>query len=182
MPIPTLETDRLILRPVSLDDIPSLQRQFNDWEVIKFTRAPWPLPADAVERNLRDLVLPGMLAGTHVSWAIVPKGETEAIGRIDYRLADAPPGRGFWIATAFHGRGYMTEALTVTQDYIFFERNVDRIVVESDAENIGSRRVKEKNGATFLYQQNDQPNHLGHPEDVWEITRENWARIRGVKI
>ena len=60
MPIPTLETDRLILRPVSLDDIPSLQRQFNDWEVIKFTRAPWPLPADAVERNLRDLVLPGM--------------------------------------------------------------------------------------------------------------------------
>ena len=178
MKTPTLETKRLILRPVTLEDAPVLQKHFNNWNIVKYTRAPWPLAEDAAESHLRDEVLPAIAEGKHITWVIVPKGEAEAVGRIDYRFYDDPPDRGFWLAEPYHGQGLMTEALTATQDYVFFDLGIERFVVCNDKSNIGSRRVKEKCGAVFLHERSDCENHLGNCEEVWEVTRENWTKIR----
>jgi RimJ/RimL family protein N-acetyltransferase len=42
--IPTLETARLILRPVSLDDAPQVQAIFPQWEIVRYlaNQVPWP--------------------------------------------------------------------------------------------------------------------------------------------
>jgi hypothetical protein len=44
-----LETKRLILRPLRMDDADQTQRLFPYWDVVKFLNAkiPWPYPPDA---------------------------------------------------------------------------------------------------------------------------------------
>ena len=159
-----------------------MQKYFNNWNIVKYTRAPWPLPEDSAEKMTREKTLPAVEKGEQVTWVIVPKGEKEAIGRIDYRFFNDPPDRGFWIAESYQGKGLMTEALKKTQDHVFFELKIDKVMVCNDKSNIASRRVKEKCGAVYLYERADCNNHLSNPEEVWEITRENWAKIRGKEI
>lgn len=181
MKTPTLKTERLILRPISLDDAPAIQHYFDDWDIIKYTQAPWPYPADGAERHLLDVTLPGNEDGAMVSWAIILKGEEAFdgfIGRIDYRVNNEEPDRGFWLAKPFHGRGLMSEAVAATQDYMFFEYGLERFIVKNTLSNIGSRRVKQKNGAVFLRLEEKFCAHLEEPSEVWEVTKESWEHFK----
>jgi RimJ/RimL family protein N-acetyltransferase len=60
--IPTLYTERLILRPLELSDAEAIQQQFPHWEVVRYLNAlvPWPYPADGALTYLRDIALPAL--------------------------------------------------------------------------------------------------------------------------
>ncbi len=47
----SLETARLILKPVELADAPQLQILFRHWEIVKYlvNIVPWPYPPDGME-------------------------------------------------------------------------------------------------------------------------------------
>jgi len=55
MDTPTLQTDRLILRPLALPDAPAIQRHFSNWNVIRNLSkvVPWPYPDDGAETFTR---------------------------------------------------------------------------------------------------------------------------------
>jgi hypothetical protein len=55
-----LETRRLILRPLRLEDAARTQKIFPHWEIVKYLNAivPWPFPEDGVLNHYRDVVLP----------------------------------------------------------------------------------------------------------------------------
>lgn len=57
MSIPTLVTDRLILRGLSEDDAGAYERHFVDYEVIRHlsATAPWPHPEGGVRREVWEL-------------------------------------------------------------------------------------------------------------------------------
>ena len=42
-PTPILETGRLVLRPLRMEDAPVIQRRFPQWEVVRWlhARIPW---------------------------------------------------------------------------------------------------------------------------------------------
>jgi ribosomal-protein-alanine N-acetyltransferase len=46
--IPALETARLLLRPLQLDDAEQVQILFPHWEIVRYlaSRMPWPYPPD----------------------------------------------------------------------------------------------------------------------------------------
>ena len=48
--VPGFKTERLILKPLSLDEIPSYETHFIDYEVIRhlFAVVPWPYPRNGV--------------------------------------------------------------------------------------------------------------------------------------
>jgi len=125
-------------------------------------------------------VLPTNAAGTSLSWAITQHGDDELIGTIDFTFADGGFGnRGFWLAEHLWGQGIMTEAVTAVQDHVFFELGVERITVLNAATNMASRRIKEKTGARFLAQI-QVAHHTGNNlSDKWEVTRDDWATLRG---
>lgn len=58
--LPTFQTDRLVLRPLTLADAPFYQRHFADYEVIRHLSAhvPWPYPNDGVRVYLQTVVFP----------------------------------------------------------------------------------------------------------------------------
>jgi [ribosomal protein S5]-alanine N-acetyltransferase len=55
-PTPILETARLRLRPLQLEDAPAVQRLFPRWEIVRWLDAvvPWPYPEDGARIHLRD--------------------------------------------------------------------------------------------------------------------------------
>ncbi|MCF8495308.1 MAG: GNAT family N-acetyltransferase [Alphaproteobacteria bacterium] len=182
MKTPVLETERLILRPVTLADAPSIQKHFNQWEIIKHlsTLVPWPYPEDGAEQFLFGNALPRMEKGEALVWAIISKtGPDEAIGLIDFRLLEGKTGdRGFWLTLAFQGRGLMTEAITATQDFIFFTAGIKKFTVKNAKTNIASRRVKEKTGAHFVGMEKLEHNSGETDSESWEVTKEGWEAIR----
>lgn len=187
MKTPTLETDHLILRPITLADAPALQKHFNNWNIIQYLSKtfPWPYPADGAERDIRERCLPCMETGEAMIWVLVPKGEAqEAIGVLEIHKENKK-GRGnhtFWLAEPYWGQGFIMEALTAAHDYIFFKLGLDKIVIGNTVNNPASRRIKEKMGARFVYK-GTMDGHTGIVEtELWEITRESWAKLRGGDI
>jgi RimJ/RimL family protein N-acetyltransferase len=112
MNVPVLTTTRLILRPLELADAGAIQKQFPQWEIVRFLVAeiPWPYPADGAERFIRDLALPAMKAGREWYWSIRPSHlPDQLIGIVS--LMDKPDNnRGFWIDPVWQGRGFASEA------------------------------------------------------------------------
>ncbi|MCB1531273.1 MAG: GNAT family N-acetyltransferase [Alphaproteobacteria bacterium] len=164
-----------------MDDVSDIQKLFNHWDIVKFTRAPWPLPENAALMNMRDKTLPAMEEGKQFSWAITLKESGEFMGRVDYRLYDGQkPDRGFFMGIPFQGKGYMTEAVMVTQDFMFFEYGLEVLIVKNALSNEASRKIKQKTGAEYVGVEDDTCGHLGDKTEVWKVTREGWERARSL--
>src|SRR6185436_4261673 len=107
---PTIQTSRLILRPLALSDAPAIQRHFNNWNIIRnlTTVVPWPYPDDGAETFVR-LQLEKIAAGEELYlWGLTLRpGDGEAIGIIHFRpTADnSKDNRGFWVAEPYWNRG-----------------------------------------------------------------------------
>jgi len=63
--IPTLETRRLLLRPLELADAEQAQILFPHWEIVRHLAdaVPWPYPADGAHCFYRDVALPAVERG-----------------------------------------------------------------------------------------------------------------------
>lgn len=182
MKTPTLQTERLILRPISLDDAPDIQTHFNDWNIIKHMNSgvPWPYPDDGAFTFLRDRVMPNVKAGKENVWAITLKQKAHTfIGAISFGIQrGSREDRGFWLASKYHGYGFMTEAVAVINDFVFDELKLKKFKVTNAKSNIASRRVKEKTGAIFVRMEKGEHNSGDTDSEVWEVTKESWAAAK----
>ncbi len=177
-----LKTERLLLRPLVLEDAAAIQNHFNNWNIIKqmTTAVPWPYPKDGALTFLNESYLPQFESKNRIAWAITLREEPEAlIGIIDYKIQGGPSGdRGFWLAEPFWGQGLMSEAVSAFQDHLFFDLGVERLEVCNARENSASRRIKEKTGARFLGEAKAEHHSGCDIEELWEIRREDWIQMR----
>ncbi|AZP72288.1 N-acetyltransferase [Pseudomonas poae] len=180
---PTLYTERLILRPLTLDDAEATQQQFPHWEVVRYLNAvvPWPYPADGARSYLEHVALPAMARGEEWHWSIRLKSAPEVlIGNVC--LSDTvDDNRGFWLGPQWQGLGLMTEASAAVTDYWFgvLERPVLR--VPKAAPNLGSRRISEREGMRLVRTDEGQFVEGTFPRDIWEMTREQWLKPKSPK-
>ncbi len=175
--MPTLETPRLILRPLRLEDAPMIQKYFGCWEVVQHlsSHVPWPYPEDAAEQFVAGR-LAQVAEGSDIVWAITERGNDSLIGVLDYSAEDQGLGnRGFWLGVPWHGLGYMTEAVLAFQHYVFTELKLDRIVVSNSISNPASRRIKEKTGGRFMGLVAGSFRNGETQSEQWEITQESWS-------
>ena len=180
MKTPILETDRLILRPTSMDDAPAIQKYFDNWNVIKnlSVAIPWPYPADGAETFIRESILPQMKTGKAHFWVITIKEQSnEAVGGISFGIdrekCEDHGHRGFWLAEPFWGQGLMTEAITAVNGFVFDDLGIDKFYVMNVADNIASKRVKEKTGAKFV-RYGELEHHSGTSKaEVWEVSKDD---------
>ncbi|MDR3687761.1 MAG: GNAT family N-acetyltransferase [Fimbriimonas sp.] len=178
----TLETERLVLRPISMDDAPDIQRLFNDWEVVKWLAdvVPWPYPDNGAEEFL-SRVLVDVEKGTRYSWAIMLRADPEhcLIGVIELFPNAEDDHRGFWLGSAYHNQGLMREAVAVVNDFAFEVLNLDALLLNNAEPNVASHRLKERSGAEILRIQEDEPFVSGrYPCVRWRLTREAWRANR----
>jgi RimJ/RimL family protein N-acetyltransferase len=183
METPTIQTERLILRPLARSDAPAIQRHFNNWNIVKnlATVVPWPYPDDGAETFVKQ-ELGKIAAGEEIyQWVLVLRsGDGEAIGniRFDPRVDHPMGNRGFWLAEPHWNQGLMTEAVASVNDFAFCTLGVESFYVGNVASNEASRRVKQKTGAEFVGYI-ELLHHNGQTRsEQWKVTRENWLGRR----
>lgn len=181
--VPDGATQRLLLRPLALEDAEQIQEIFPHWEVVRFllNRVPWPYPADGALRFLRDVALPQAACCETWQWSIRQRAEpARIIGSIGLARG-FEANRGFWLGLPWQGRGYMSEAAAWANDYWFETLGYPAMRVSKAIANKASRRISEKQGMRVVgFEERDFV--CGRlPAEIWEITAEEWrARKRVV--
>ena len=160
-----LQTERLLLRRLRREDA---QRIFSCWasdsEVTKYLT--WS-PHQSVETThaIMDLWLAAYEKPNCYRYGIVLRESDELIGMIDVvQIVDGEPVIGYCSGRAYWGQGYMTEALKALCAALF-EDGYPSIFIEAMEENVGSNRVIQKAGFSFVgsYVRSQSP---GKPEPV----------------
>ncbi len=173
---PDIETSRLILRPLSLEDAPRTQVLIDAWEVVRYlaSSVPWPYPPDGALAYYRDVVLPNIARGDEWAWTIRLKAPpAEHIGAISLYRSETE-NRGFWLGTQWHRQGFMTEAVHAVNDFWFNTLGFDLLRTPKAALNLGSSRISASTGMR-LVKTFEKPFVSGTlPAELWELTREEW--------
>ena len=147
---PTLETERLILRKLRLEDAKDVFEYASDPEVSKYVT--WE-----PHRSIEDSI--NLIKFTHeyyerkegIIWGIVYKENNKVIGTCDI----SPVTKHFRseiayaLARNYLGKGLMTEAVKEVIRFGFERMNLNRIQAMCIPENIGSYRVMEKVGMKY---------------------------------
>lgn len=147
----TLETERLILRPFTLDDLDDFF-EYCKLETVG-PNAGWKPHKD---RELSKKIIEGFIEKGDVL-AIYHKQDEKVIGSIglhkkyDESLDDYYE-IGYVLSTPYEGRGLMTEAVRRLLDHIFKDLKLDVVYCGHFVENNKSRRVIEKCNFNFLYE------------------------------
>jgi [ribosomal protein S5]-alanine N-acetyltransferase len=175
-----LETSRLELRPLSIADAQQTQRLFPHWDVVKYlaNQVPWPYPDDGALTYYRDDALPAMARGDEWHWSLrLKSGPEQHIGCICLMKA-ASNNRGFWLGLPWQRQGFMTEAVDAVTDYWFDTLGFPVMRVQKAVDNVGSRRISEKNGMR-LVEFVERQYVIGRVQvELWEITADEWRRAR----
>lgn len=150
MTLSTLETKRLILRPVAVEDMQAIYDYSSDELVTQYVSydtytsmadAQWAM--DHLFMNRDPLV-------QFDAYALVHKETKRMIGTVDFgriRFGDITE-VGYVMHREFWGQGLMTEALKAACLEVF-KHGIRRIEVCHYEGNIGSKRVIEKTGFVF---------------------------------
>lgn len=176
-----LETPRLRLLPLRLEDAAQAQPLFAQWEVVQFLndKVPWPFPADGVAAYYRDVALPAMERGEEWHWTLRLHAEPEqVIGAIGLMRSAKETNRGFWLAPQWQAQGLMTEAVLAVNDFWFNELGFALLRTSKAVENTASRRISEKMGMRIVERCVRGYVSGHHPTEIWEITAEEWRAWR----
>ena len=176
---PVLETARLILRPLTIEDAPRTQLLFPHWEIVRHLAGyvPWPYPSDGALSYYRDVALPAMERGEEWHWTLRLRNEpAEHVGAIS--LMRRGDNRGFWVGLPWQGRGLMSEAVVPVTDYWFNELGMPTLRVPKAVGNQASRRISEKTGMRVVGTEERQLVGGRMTVEIWETTAEEWRHFR----
>jgi len=148
--IPTLETDRLVLRPFADGDLDGFAVMYGDAEVMRHMGDGRPLTRAATWRTMALFVGHWELRG-YGQWALVEKATGRLVGRAGLWNPEGWPGLevGWLLDRRCWGRGFATEAARASLDYAFDVLGADRVISVIAPANVRSIRVAERIGETF---------------------------------
>ncbi len=144
----TLESKRLILRPLCDADTASLSKIANDWDVAKFLSSmPHPFTLE-IAKSFIESSNNAYLDNENIVFAITKKDSKKLIGiiELDLNSKDNHATASYWIGKDYWGKGYTTEALEEVVRFGFEELKLHRIASHHFHNNPASGRVMQKVG------------------------------------
>ncbi|WP_226683027.1 GNAT family N-acetyltransferase [Sutcliffiella horikoshii] len=142
-----LETERLLLRRLKLEDARRVEELASDYELAKTTlNVPHPYPVGSAADFIQS-----MWAAEEkglVVFAVVEKESESLVGIINIKqtLAFKRGELGYWIGRPYWGKGYGTEAARAMVAYGFDTLRLNKVFAGAFVDNPGSWRIMEKVG------------------------------------
>jgi [ribosomal protein S5]-alanine N-acetyltransferase len=174
-----IETERLRLRPLTLEDAPTVQQLAGRREIAAMTLSiPHPYSLEQAQDWLAKR-LSAVAEGKTAVFGIVLKGTGRLIGAVGLGEIDADHSRaemGFWIGVDWWGQGYATEASRAVVRYGFEQLKLNRIYAHHMTKNPASGRVLERVGLRREGLLRQAMRKFGQFEDVilYAVLREDW--------
>lgn len=176
--IPTLETERLILRSPQIEDFDAYAEFMADVESTRFLGGVQPRPV--AWRGFLQLAGAWELQGFSM-FSLILKASGEWIGRAGPWVPEGWPGTevGWGIVRRHCGQGFATEAAVASMNWAFDALGWDEVIHIIAPGNRASEAVARKLGAT-----NRGPGRMpapfeDSPVDIWGQTRKEWMLQRG---
>lgn len=149
-PFPRLETERLVLREMTLDDAEFWLRHFSDPEVVKLTAFEAPRGLEGAREELLAYAIRLFRENKGIRWGIVLKGREGLIGTLGYHQWVKEGGYrsriGYDLMAVHRRKGIMTEAMTAVLDYGFETMGLNRVEALVDPRNEPSEALLRKLG------------------------------------
>ena len=145
-----IETPRLILRHITLEDTEALAAIYADPIVMKFFRS---VRSPEVTRQKIENINESYHQYGFGTWATIYKPDNQFIGRcglIPHIIDESSEIEiAYLLAKDYWGRGLATEAACAIRDYGFEKIGCNRLIFLIDHENIASQKVALKTGLTY---------------------------------
>jgi ribosomal-protein-alanine N-acetyltransferase len=183
----TLLTDRLLLRPLRLDDLDLGIEMFTDPEVVRYVGGPEPQTAKEIEAGL-PTEMKRCGGGCIGVWCVIDRETSEKLGTgillpmpvdendTNWDLVEGPDipdceiEVGYILKRSAWGKGYATEICRRLLAFAFEETPLEDIVACIDDDNEQSRRVLLKCGLRA----EGRRRAYGEQSLCFRITREQW--------
>lgn len=180
-----LETERLVLRRFTEADVGNLFDLDGDPEVMRFLTGGKSTPRDVIENE----TLPRFLAYYERSerfgfWAAIEKSAGAFLGWFAFHPPEGGGSDevelGYRLEKSSWGKGYATEGSRALIRKGFTELGVRRVMAETMAVNVASRRVMEKAGLRYVRTFHQEWPHRiegeEHGDVEYALTKAAWER------
>lgn len=148
---PTIIFDKYMLRDIEVKDTSDLYEYGTDNEVIKFLS--WGPYVDISEAaySIKHYFLKRPLYNLPVGYAIIDLDNNKMIGTVDFHtiIKDGVVEAGYCLNRKYWNKGIMTKALRKLLEVGFYYHGYQKIIIGHANDNLGSKRVIEKNGFIF---------------------------------
>jgi ribosomal-protein-alanine N-acetyltransferase len=159
MPVPILNTERLILRALTMEDTLGIYTLRTNAIVNKYINRPGINKLQDTAKFI-NRITDSYEKGNHSFWVICLKDSLQLIGTIclwnfseDRKTAEL----GYELHPDFHGKGYMDEAL---KEFVGYAKTIAVNTIEAftHRENESSKRLLDKNGFILQPDRKDDDN------------------------
>lgn len=149
---PIIETERLILRRLNVNDGKRILEIFSDEEIMKYY-GKYPIHELSEALSLIDKLNSNFDEGRGIRWAIELKNNQELIGTCglhSWNKVNARIEVGYELHKNYWGNGFVREAVQEVTNYAFESLDIHRIEALTYPENISS--IKSLEALGFAYE------------------------------
>ncbi len=165
---PVIETDRLLLRMFEAKDLEAAYKLFNDADVQKYLSPQNRRTREQLEISLKKFVGRWKERGFGM-WCVTEKHIGKMIGYCGFQSFEqtADVEIVFGYLKEFWGKGVATEALQACLNFGMEKMSFEQIFAVTNPANMGSIRVLEKSGMSFLKREF----HYGMETVIYSISK-----------
>lgn len=174
-----LETERLILRSLNIDDAKEIHENIKDKDVSKWTaNVPYPYTLEMAHQFIEQSHIT-IENNKHIELGIVLKDANKLIGvvgllNLDLRNKHAEI--GYWLGKNYWGKGFMPEAAKRIIKFGFNELDLHKIYGKHIDVNTNSKRIFEKLGFTQegLLREQSLKEGIYYNKPIWSLLRDEF--------
>lgn len=145
--VPILETERLILKPIQMDDAQALFEICSLDSVTQYLSYESHKSIEETQDVLENIFLKRVENGIFEAYVVWDKEKNKLIGTCDFVDYDGSNAViGYMYHPDYWGKGIATESLNAVIDVAFNTLDIHRLEIAHILDNIGSQRVIEKCG------------------------------------
>ncbi len=150
--VPTVETERLILRPINVEDTDDFYEICSDSRVVDYLTYPVHSSVEVTKETIEKFFLTNPANGIPEAYVLALKENGKMIGTCNFvNLIHGDTAEiGYQLNYDYWGKGYMSEALEKVIEVGFNQLGLRRIEIAHAITNTRSQKVIEKAG--FVYE------------------------------
>ncbi|WP_242143217.1 MULTISPECIES: GNAT family N-acetyltransferase [unclassified Bacillus cereus group] len=180
MGFPTLETERFILRELTLLDAESMFHYFQKESVMRYFGMDAIRNMEQVKRMIQ-MFSKKYKEGSQLRWGIELKGTNRLIGTCGFHFINPNHKRaeiGYELDDAYWGKGYATEAVQAIVTYAFQTMKLIRIGAVVYKENEASHKLLKKVGfqQEGLLRKYMIQNNVEYDTIIYSLLAEDWEK------